>query len=117
MEKKTFNCNMDLTLSIIGGKWKPLIIFHVGNRGTLRYGEINRIIPGISQRVLSRELRELEQSKILHREVFEEKVLRVEYSLTDIAKEVLPTLIELTQWGNTYNQKFDYANVLCPTNN
>ena len=75
---------MELTLNIIGGKWKPLIIFHIGNNGIIRYGELNRMIPDISPRVLSRELRELEKSQIIHREAYNEKVLRVEYSLTEI---------------------------------
>ncbi len=110
---KVFNCNMELTLDIIGGKWKPLIIFHIGNSSVLRYGEIKRLIPDISERVLSRELRELESKNIISREVFEEKILRVEYSLTKIGSEVLPLLNSLTQWGYKYNKEFSYAKVIC----
>ncbi len=110
--QKVFNCNMELTLDIIGGKWKPILIFHIGNRGAIRYGELKRLLPSISERVLSRELRELEATNIILREAFEEKVLRVEYSLTEIGKEVLPLLNALTQWGNKYNDKFSYAKVL-----
>jgi len=110
---KVFNCNMELTLDIIGGKWKPIIIFHIGNQGTLRYGELKRLIPNISERVLSRELRELEASNIISREVFEERILRVEYSLTSVGNDVLPVLNALTQWGNKYNNKYNYAKVVC----
>ncbi len=110
---RVFNCNMELTLDIIGGKWKPLIIFHVGNQGIVRYGELKRLIPDISERVLSRELRELEAAKIIHREEFKEKVLRVEYSLTDVGNDVLPVLNALTEWGNKYNKQFAYAKVIC----
>lgn len=110
---RIFNCNMELTLDIIGGKWKPLIIFHIGNSKKLRYGEIDRLIPDISKRVLSRELKELEANGILHREEFKERVLRVEYSLTEIGNEVLPLLNALTIWGNKYNQQHNYAKILC----
>ncbi len=109
---KTFNCSMELTLDLIGGKWKPILIFHIGNNGTIRYGELDRLIPSISKRVLSRELRELESSNIIKRKVFEEKVLRVEYSLTEIGTEVLPILNSLNQWGSKYNLEFNYANIL-----
>ncbi len=110
---KIFHCNMELTLDIIGGKWKPLIIYHIGNHKKVRYGALNRLIPDISERVLSRELRELENKKIIFREEFKEKVLRVEYSLTDIGSEVLPLLNALTQWGYKYNLTHNYAQVIC----
>ncbi len=113
MDEKVFNCNMELTLDIIGGKWKPILIFHIGSQGKIRYGELKRLTPSISERVLSRELRNLEKAKIITREVFEEKVLRVEYSLTEIGQEILPVLTALTIWGNKYNQKFNYAKVIC----
>ncbi|MFI3215005.1 MAG: helix-turn-helix domain-containing protein [Eubacteriales bacterium] len=102
---RVFNCNMELTLDIIGGKWKPIIIYHVGNNEKMRYGELKRLIPSINERVLSRELRELEQKGIVTRDEFKEKVLRVEYSLTDIGNDVLPLLNSLTEWGNKYNQQ------------
>lgn len=101
---RVFNCNMELTLDIIGGKWKPIIIYHVGNNEKMRYGELKRLIPSINERVLSRELRELEQKGIVTREEFKEKVLRVEYSLTDIGNDVLPLLNSLTEWGNKYTK-------------
>lgn len=110
---KVFNCNMELTLDIIGGKWKPILIYHIGNTGNIRYGELKRLIPGISERVLSRELRELEKSNIINRQAFNEKVLRVEYTLTNSGNEVLPILNSLTEWGNKYNQKYSYAKIIC----
>ncbi len=112
---RVFNCNMELTLDIIGGKWKPILIYHIGNQKNIRYGELKRLIPNISERVLSRELRELEDKGIILRAEFREKILRVEYSLTDIGNEVLPLLNELTQWGNKYNIIHNYAKVVCET--
>ncbi|MFI3237333.1 MAG: helix-turn-helix domain-containing protein [Lachnospiraceae bacterium] len=110
---RVFNCNMELTLDIIGGKWKPIIIYHVGNGSNMRYGELKRLIPNISERVLSRELRDLENNGIVNRDEYREKILRVEYSLTDIGNEVLPLLNQLTQWGNKYNTLHEYAKVIC----
>lgn len=113
MQEKTFNCNMELTLDVIGGKWKPIILYHIGVEQVLRYGELKRLIPAINERVLSRELKELESSNIINRESFQEKVLRVEYSLTPIGQKVLPVLQSLTVWGGDYNDEFNYAKVLC----
>lgn len=110
---KIFNCNMELTLDIIGGKWKPILIYHIGTCEKLRYGELKRKVPNISERVLSRELRELESLNIVIRTVYNEKILRVEYSLTQIGKEVLPLLEELTKWGDKYNRKYSYAKIKC----
>ncbi len=110
---RMFNCNMELTLDVIGGKWKPIIIFHIGNSKKLRYGELKRIMPDISERVLSRELKELVGKGIISRQEYKENILRVEYSLTDIGGEVLPVLNALTQWGNKYNALHNYAKVTC----
>ena len=111
-EIKVFNCNMELALDIIGGKWKPILIYHIGNKGPLRYGELKRLIPSISERVLSRELRELEQKSIISKTVYDEKVLRVEYTLTDTGNDVLPVLNSLTKWGRRYNKEFNYAKII-----
>ncbi len=110
---KVFQCGMELTLDIIGGKWKPIIIFHVGNAQKIRYGALKRLVPSMSERVLSRELKALEKANILVREEFKEKVLRVEYSLTPIGRELLHVLHALTQWGDSYNTLYGYAQVLC----
>lgn len=110
---RTFTCHMELTLSVMGGKWKPIIIYHIGHNEPIRYGELRRLIPTINERVLSKELRQLEELNLITREVFNEKILRVEYSLTSIGYELLPVLNNLTKWGELYNSKFNYASVLC----
>lgn len=110
---RNFICSMELTLDLIGGKWKPILIYHIGNSEKIRYGELKRLIPHISERVLSRELRQLEASNLVHREEFKEKVLRVEYTLTQDGLDVLPLLNALTVWGSKYNEKHKYATVEC----
>ncbi len=109
---KVFNCSMELTLDLIGGKWKPILIYHIGTQKILRYGELKRLIPTISERVLSRELRTLEHAHIIKRKAYDEKVLRVEYSLSEIGNEVLPILSALNQWGQSYNETFQYAEII-----
>lgn len=113
LKEKVFNCNMELTLNLIGGKWKPIIIYHIGNEQPIRYGQLKRLIPTINERVLSKELRELERNNIVIRKAYDEKILRVEYSLSSIGQELLPVLNNLTEWGRNYNSRFKYASVIC----
>lgn len=67
MDKKTFNCEKELTLAVIGGKWKMLIMWHLGKEGTKRFNELKALIPDITHKILVNQLRELEQDLIVHR--------------------------------------------------
>ena len=98
------NCPVTRTMSIIGGKWKPIILNCIGDR-TIRFGKLNQIIPSISNKVLSGELKELEQYGLVHRIEFTEMPPRVEYSLTNAGKSLLSLLHELANWGNTHTAK------------
>lgn len=98
------NCPVTRTISIIGGKWKPIILNCIGDR-TIRFGKLNQIIPSISNKVLSGELKELEQYGLIHRIEFTEMPPRVEYSLTNTGKSLLPLLQELANWGSTHTAK------------
>lgn len=95
------NCPVTRTMSIIGGKWKPIILNCIGDR-TIRFGKLNQIIPSISNKVLAGELKELEQFGLIDRAEFSEMPPRVEYSLTEAGKTLLPILHELASWGNTH---------------
>ena len=99
-----FNCPVTRTMSIIGGKWKPIILNCIGDR-TIRFGKLNQIIPSISNKVLAGELKELEQYGLVHRIEFTEMPPRVEYSLTKDGKSLIPLLHELANWGNTLTAK------------
>jgi DNA-binding HxlR family transcriptional regulator len=94
-------CPVTLTTQIIGGKWKPLIIFLIST-GVNRFGQMQRGIPSISKKMLTQELRDLEQYGILHRQIFPEIPPRVEYTLTDWGKAALPILRSMAQWGESY---------------
>ena len=86
------------TLSILGGKWKILILFAL-LEGVKRFNELRRLIPGVTQRMLTSQLRELEEQHIIKRTVFAQVPPKVEYELSDIGKTLTPVLCALKRWG------------------
>ncbi|GKW44518.1 MULTISPECIES: helix-turn-helix domain-containing protein [unclassified Planococcus (in: firmicutes)] len=100
--EKVFNCEKELTLSIIGGKWKMLVLWHLGKEGTKRFGELKNLMPGITQRMLVNQLRELEDHLIVHREVYPVVPPKVEYSLTEQGRTLIPILDSMYEWGKEY---------------
>lgn len=103
-QDKTFYCEKELTLAVIGGKWKMLILWHLGKQGTKRFGELKSLMPGITQRMLVNQLRELEDDQIVHREVYPVVPPKVEYSLTEQGETLMPILDSMYEWGKKYNQ-------------
>lgn len=103
---KTFNCEKELTLTIIGGKWKMLIMWHLGKEGTKRFGELKSMMPGITQRMLVSQLRELEEDQIVHRKVYPVVPPKVEYSLTEHGRSLMPILQSMDEWGKNYMETF-----------
>lgn len=91
-------CPVEMTLSVIGGKWKPLILYHLSVQ-TMRFSELKREIPEITQRMLTNQLRELEADSVVHRQVYAEVPVRVEYSLTADGYSLRPILEALCEWG------------------
>lgn len=94
-------CPVATVVELIGNKWKLLIIRNLLN-GTQRFSELRRTIPGISQKVLTDNLRALEEDKIVHREVFAEVPPRVEYSLTELGLSLQPVFNSMIAWGEDY---------------
>jgi DNA-binding HxlR family transcriptional regulator len=94
-------CSVEAAINEIGGKWKSLILCALKD-GKLRFSEINNELPEISQRMLTKNLRQLEKDKIISRKVYPEVPPRVEYELTDKGESVLPILDSLCQWGKKY---------------
>lgn len=97
-------CPIQLSLSVFGGKWKPLILWFLKDE-PLRYSEIHRKIPGISQTMLSKQLRELEADDMIKRRVYPDIPPKVEYRITDNGRSVYPVLLALSDWGNNYQKR------------
>jgi DNA-binding HxlR family transcriptional regulator len=93
-----------VTLRVIGGKWKPLILWVLRDH-TLRFGEIKKQITGITQKMLTQQLRELETDGILSRQVFPEVPPRVEYAITEYGKNLEPVLKSMCDWGNNHTSR------------
>ena len=89
------------TLAIIGGKWKILILYHLC-AGTQRFNELRRLLPDITQRMLTLQLRELEDDGIVHREVYPQVPPKVEYSLTEFGATLIPVIEVMDAWGKQY---------------
>lgn len=101
---KEINCEKELTLAVIGGKWKLIILWHLGLEGTKRFGELKRKIPHISQKMLTNQLRELEEDQLIVREVYAEVPLKVEYSLSEYGQSLMPVLRMMYDWGKNYGE-------------
>lgn len=99
IENGEFNCEKELTLSLISGKWKVIIIYHLGTEGILRFSEIKRLLPKITHKVLTTQIRELEEDGIVHRKVYPEVPPRVEYSLTNLGESLMPIVLMMYEWG------------------
>jgi DNA-binding HxlR family transcriptional regulator len=84
---------------VISGKWKPVILWHLLKRGTLRFSELRRLVPRATQKMVTQHLRELEADGIVHREVYPQVPPRVEYSLTPAGETLRPVLKAMQRWG------------------
>lgn len=95
------NCPVAAMLQLIGGKWKPVILYCLRS-DTRRFGEIGARIPSISRKVLTDQLKELEEDNLIQRKHFKEIPPRVEYSLTELGKSMAPVFTEMEKWGLTH---------------
>ncbi|TLS45159.1 helix-turn-helix transcriptional regulator [Streptomyces montanus] len=100
--KGPYVCGLDAAVDVVGGKWKPMILWALHDDGTLRFGELRRHVSGVSEKVLIQHLRELEADGIVHREVYREVPPRVEYSLTDLGEALNRALLPLGEWGDRH---------------
>lgn len=92
-------CPIQYTLNIIGGKWKLVILWHLSIVNVLRYGEIKKSLSVITHKMLSQQLKELESDGLIYREEYHQIPPKVEYSLTDLGKSLLPVLQSMFNWG------------------
>ncbi len=101
MENKNYSCFFQLATDIIGGKWKGMVLWAL-KKGIKRNGELKRMIPSISQKMLTQQLRELEDAGIVERIVHPVIPPKVEYKLTNSGQKLIPILNELHDWGKDY---------------
>ena len=105
MRKPTYTCQyscpVEATADIIGGKWKAVILYYLF-QGSKRFNELRRLLPEVTQRMLTLQLRELEQDGIVHREIYKEVPPKVEYSLTEFGTSLGPIIVQMLDWGEQY---------------
>ena len=101
-------CPVETTLTLIGNKWKVLILRDLLS-GTTRFSELKRSLNGVSQKVLTTQLRAMEADGLVHREVFAEVPPRVEYSLTELGRSLKPILDAMVEWGTAYKENLKQA--------
>lgn len=103
---KHYFCSVELALQVIGGKWKPIILWHLHVRDTQRFGQLKRHMPNVTQKMLTQQLRELEADGLVRREVYPQIPPKVEYSLTQLGRSVLPVIDQLSRWGTLFEAEF-----------
>jgi DNA-binding HxlR family transcriptional regulator len=99
-----YGCSVEATLDVIGGRWKGVILFHL-LEGTKRFNELQRMVKGCTQRMLTLQLRELERDGVVKRTVYAEVPPKVEYSLTEFGRSLEPILLLMRDWGDKYISK------------
>ena len=99
---KQYRCFFELTLQVIGGKWKPIILYQLALAGIMRFGELRKSMAGVTERMLTKQLRELEADGLIHREIYREIPPRTEYSLTPLGVSLIPILTQMREWGVKY---------------
>ena len=108
---KSYDCTFELALSMFGRKWNSLVLYHLSG-GTKRYSEIKRLMPGVTQKMLTQTLRDLEMYGLIHREVYPVIPPKVEYSLTAYGKEILPILEMIDSFGEVMYERYENAGLI-----
>src|SRR6185312_17077658 len=112
MKRRNFarrpGCSVEATLDLIDGKWKGVILYHLQD-GTQRFGELRKRMPGITQRMLTKQLRALEDDKLIIRKIYAEVPPRVEYCLSEIGESLKPVIDTLKAWGESHQERLSCA--------
>ncbi|PKH11344.1 MULTISPECIES: helix-turn-helix domain-containing protein [Planomicrobium] len=104
MERKPDNCRVEDALGILVGKWKPVILLYLLQEGTKRFSELKRNMPAITQKMLTKQLRELEDEDIIARVVYPQVPPKVEYSMTEYGRSLEPILEAMHEWGAKHTE-------------
>lgn len=102
MDRVPNDCRVENALGILVGKWKPIILLHLLQEGTKRFNELKRSMPGVTQKMLTKQLRELEEEDIIERVVYPQVPPKVEYSITEYGRSLEPILEAMHEWGTKH---------------
>ena len=105
MKGQVYHCALDVTMELVGGKWKTIVLWYL-RKDKKRFSELRKLIPGITEKMLSMQLRQLEKDGFVRRTVHAEVPPRVEYALTPLGRTLLPLLEEIAKWGRLMGKKF-----------
>lgn len=97
-------CDVEATLSVIGGRWKPILVCHLLD-GRKRFGELRRLTPNATERMITLQLRELEADDVISRHVYAEVPPRVEYEVTELGRSLEPILVLMQEWGSAFKAR------------
>ena len=114
VQKSQYRCSLSLAMELAGGKWKMVILWHL-RHGELRFSELKRLLGEITQKMLTQQLRELEQAGLISRKVYPVVPPKVEYRLTPCGEELIPMLDGLCRWSAKYAEEHDVRIGVCNT--
>jgi DNA-binding HxlR family transcriptional regulator len=101
-KNRFFSCSVEVTIGVIGGKWKSVILYHLMHKRVIRFGELRRLLPRATAQMLTAQLRELEADGVISRKVYPQVPPKVEYSLTPFGESLVPIIRGMANWGESY---------------
>jgi DNA-binding HxlR family transcriptional regulator len=101
-KQKAYSCSVEVTIGVIGGKWKSVILYRLIHCRVIRFGELRRLLPKVTAQMLTAQLRELEADGVIHRKVYPQVPPKVEYSLTPFGESLAPIIRAMASWGESY---------------
>jgi DNA-binding HxlR family transcriptional regulator len=99
---KVYSCSVEVTIGVVGGKWKSVILYHLIKSHVIRFGELRRLLPNVTAQMLTAQLRELEADGVVHRKIYPQVPPKVEYSLTPFGESLAPIIRAMARWGESY---------------
>lgn len=106
IREKVFNCPLEITVSLVGGKWQCVILWHL-RKGALRFSQLKRRLPGITPKMLTQQLRDLEENELIVRKIYPVIPPKVEYTLSEYGNSFVPVLKSMYSWGKQYSKEYD----------
>ena len=116
-KSKAYSCTVELTIAVVGGKWKSVILYHLIKDRVIRFGELRRLLPRITAQMLTAQLRELESDGVVNRKIYPQVPPKVEYSLTTFGESLAPIIRAMATWGESYAKSSGKRIAIVPPQN